>query len=122
MNDDDAPARPEPFSAYTTPEFWDDAHISQRMLDHHLDPTLDLGDGYDAALLIYEDYCAMSPAQRALLLARVREALRPGGHVLFDVTSAARCRQPYFRRTCQPVRATCTMSGDSSNAQWRGYR
>ena len=176
MNDDDAPARPEPFSAYTTPEFWDDAHISQRMLDHHLDPdsslasrshafiddsvawianslnlragsrvpdlgsgpglyaarlgalgiavtcvdvsarslahaagvadklnlpiatvhdsyldpTLDLGDGYDAALLIYEDYCAMSPAQRALLLARVREALRPGGHVLFDVTSDAR--------------------------------
>lgn len=142
--------RPEPFSAFTTPEFWDDDHISERMLAHHLDPDsplasrthafidrsvewmvkqlelhrgsrlLDLGCGpglyaarlasrgfevtgvdvsrrsiahltdvaarenlpittiqgsyldlginfggdYDAAILIYEDYCAMSPVQR----------------------------------------------------------
>ncbi len=31
-------ARPEPFSVYTTPEFWDDPHISAQMLRHHLDP------------------------------------------------------------------------------------
>ena len=31
--------RPEPFSAYTTPEFWDDPHISAQMLAHHLDPA-----------------------------------------------------------------------------------
>ena len=32
---------PEPFSAYTTPEFWDDPHISAQMLRHHLDPDSD---------------------------------------------------------------------------------
>lgn len=30
-------ARPAPFSAYTTPEFWSDPHISAQMLAHHLD-------------------------------------------------------------------------------------
>ena len=43
---------------------------------------------YDAAILIYEDYCALSPAQRHLLLTRVLEALRPGGQLVFDVTAA----------------------------------
>ena len=33
-----ATGRPEPFSVYTTPEFWADPHISARMLTHHLDP------------------------------------------------------------------------------------
>ncbi len=167
-------SRPAPFSAYTTPEFWDDPHISRQMLVQHLDPeapmasrahatidqsvawliptlgltkrsrVLDLGCGpglyaerlarrginvlgidvshralahahhtaerenlpvtlsqgdylhadlgtdHDAALLIYEDYCALSPEQRALLLDRVYAALRPGGKFLFDVASAAR--------------------------------
>lgn len=167
-------ARPAPFSAYTTPEFWDDPHISQQLLRHHLDPTsplasrthafidrsvewlvpalalragsrlldlgcgpglyatrlarrgievlgidvsrrslahareialqeslpitlrrgsylqADLGSGHDAAILIFEDYSALSPTQRTLLLRRVRDALVPGGRVLFDVTAAAR--------------------------------
>lgn len=166
--------RPAPFSAFTTPEFWNDPHISEQMLVNHLDPEsplasrkhefidssvewlipalglvpgsrlLDLGCGpglyshriagrgievrgidvseralayacegarrdalpatfqrgsylsdelgedYDAAILIYEDYCALSPSQRATLLSRVCVALRPGGRLLFDVTSAAR--------------------------------
>lgn len=166
--------RPEPFSAFTTPEFWNDPHIANQMLAHHLDPDapmasrphefidrsvtwlmhtlglgsgacvldlgcgpglyaqrlarlgievygvdvsarslaharevarqeylpihlrqgnyleVDLGDPHDAAILIYEDYCALSPAQRSLLLARVHDALRPGGQFVFDVTSAAR--------------------------------
>lgn len=34
--------RPAPFSAYTTPSFWDDPHISARMLVHHLSPDDDL--------------------------------------------------------------------------------
>lgn len=168
------PDRPGPFAAFTTPEFWDDQHISQRMLVHHLDPDaplasrshafidrsvewlipalglhagsrvldlgcgpglyaarlarhgvevlgidvsrrslahaqqtaeqeslpvslrlgsyldVDLGSGHDAAILIYEDYCALSPGQRALLLTRVHGALRPSGTFVFDVTSAAR--------------------------------
>ena len=167
-------ARPEPFSVYTTPEFWDDPHISAQMLRHHLDPmspaasrthafidrsvdwlhtvldlrpgsrvldlgcgpglyatklarrgievvgmgastrsvaharataeaeglpvtivhgnylTDDLGSHDDAAILIYEDYSALSPAQRAVLLRRVWAALRPGGQFVFDVTAAPR--------------------------------
>lgn len=53
----------------------------------------DLGAEHDAAILIYEDYCALSPAQRARLLQRVHDALQPGGRFLFDVTSAARFEQ-----------------------------
>ncbi|WP_066583197.1 SAM-dependent methyltransferase [Cellulomonas timonensis] len=166
--------RPEPFSAFTTPEFWDDAHISARMLALHLDPEAapasrphafidrsvewlvealvlrrgsrvldlgcgpglyacrlarqgievtgldvsrrsiaharsiadaeglpaefrradylrdDLGHGFDAAILIYEDFCTLSPDQRAGLLRRTREALRPGGALVMDVTAAPR--------------------------------
>jgi SAM-dependent methyltransferase len=166
--------RPAPFSAFTTPEFWDDEHISAQMLRFHLDPgsepasrphdviarsvdwiasTLALGEGstvldlgcgpglyalrlarrgirthgvdvsrrsvahardaagtaglpatfdvgnyltaplggpYDAALLIYEDFCALSPGQRGLLLRRARSALRAGGALVMDVTAAPR--------------------------------
>jgi cyclopropane fatty-acyl-phospholipid synthase-like methyltransferase len=166
--------RPEAFSHYTTPAFWNDPHISAQMLALHLDPLaepasrphefvgrsvewlvpalalapgsklLDLGCGpglyanriaergievvgidvsvrsleharavaeqaslpatfrsadyladdlggpYDAAIMIYEDYCALSPDQRATLLGRVAATTRPGGRFLFDVTATAR--------------------------------
>lgn len=170
--------RPEPFAAYTTPEFWDDPHVSAQLLAAHLDPLsdpasrphafidasvswlvtalglvpgarlLDLGCGpglyanrlaargvrvlgvdvsrrslehargvaaadglpadyrrgsyleadlapagggaHDAAILVYEDYCVLSPAQRAVLLTRVRDVLVPGGRLCFDVTAAPR--------------------------------
>lgn len=35
-------ARPAPFSAYTAHDLWTDEHVSQRMLQHHLDPASDL--------------------------------------------------------------------------------
>lgn len=35
-------ARPEPFSFYTTPELWNDPHVSRRMLELHLDPEAEL--------------------------------------------------------------------------------
>ena len=169
-----ARSRPEPFSRYTTPEFWNDSHISEQMLRCHLDPVLeaasrahdlidrsvvwlgsvlelrpgsrlldlgcgpglyanriaavgvevvgidvstrsleyarsqalaarlpsrfehrnyledDLGSGFDAAILIYEDYCALGPGQRSELLSRIHSALLPGGRLVFDVTSAER--------------------------------
>lgn len=169
--------RPAPFSAFTTPAFWDDEHISAQMLACHLDPDLaaasrphgvvarsvgwlvaelglaagsrvldlgcgpglyalhlarrgvgthgvdvsrrsvaharaeaareqvpatftvgdyleaDLGGPYDAALLVYEDVCVLSPAQRGLLLRRTHDALRPGGALVMDVTAAARFAQ-----------------------------
>jgi SAM-dependent methyltransferase len=56
----------------------------------YLDPGTDLGDAHDAAVLVFEDYSVLSPDQRATLLARVHGALRPGGRLLLDVTSAAR--------------------------------
>lgn len=167
-------SRPAPFSAYTTPEFWNDPHISARMLALHLDPEsvpasrphrfidasatwiaqefhlgthsrvldlgcgpglyaerlaatgatvvgidvserslaharavarardlpatfirgnyldADLGSGYDLAILIYEDYCALGPQQRSSLLSRVHASLGPEGRVLADVTAAPR--------------------------------
>lgn len=46
-------------------------------------------DRYDGALLIYEDYGVLSPAQRAKLLGNIHAALRPGGLLAFDVASVA---------------------------------
>lgn len=40
---------------------------------------------YDAAIMIYCDYGALVPAERALLLKRIRASLAPGGLFLFDV-------------------------------------
>jgi SAM-dependent methyltransferase len=41
----------------------------------------------DLVLLIYADYCALSPQQRAHLLAKMRGQLRAGGHIILDVFS-----------------------------------
>ncbi|MCL1799742.1 MAG: methyltransferase domain-containing protein [Promicromonosporaceae bacterium] len=169
--------RPAPWAAYTTPEFWDDPHISEQMLAAHLNPgwdaasrrpefidqsvawlsdvlklrqgskVLDLGcgpglyanrlaragcsvtgidistrsiayasavadaeplparfyrgnyllnslevpaTGYDAAILIFEDYNVLSPEQRSVLLRRIHSALAPGGKFVMDVTQFPR--------------------------------
>lgn len=50
----------------------------------------DLDQDFDAAILIYEDYCALSPGQRANLLGRITASLKNGGHFLFDVTASPR--------------------------------
>ena len=42
---------------------------------------------YDAALLIYGDFCPLNPQQRAMLLRNVRRALKPGGCFILDVTT-----------------------------------
>jgi len=42
---------------------------------------------YDAALLIFGDYCPLNPEQRRTLLANVRRALKPGGYFVLDVTT-----------------------------------
>jgi SAM-dependent methyltransferase len=54
---------------------------------------LDEEDQYDAALLIYGDFCPLSPEQRRQLLGNVRRALKPGGHFVFDVTTPTHRRQ-----------------------------
>jgi len=50
---------------------------------------LDLQDesGYDAALLIYGDYCVLAPEQRSQLLGNVYRSLKDGGHFVLDVST-----------------------------------
>ncbi|BEQ16380.1 SAM-dependent methyltransferase [Desulfoferula mesophila] len=47
-------------------------------------------EGYDLALLIYCDFCALSPVQRAKLLKVFHSLLRPDGALLLDVFSVTR--------------------------------
>ncbi len=42
---------------------------------------------FNAALLIYGDYCPLSPQQRLRLLANVLRALKPGGYFVLDVST-----------------------------------
>ena len=42
---------------------------------------------YDAALLIYGDFCPLSPEQRSRLLQNVHRALKPHGKFVLDVTT-----------------------------------
>ena len=55
---------------------------------------------YDAVLLIYGDFCPLSPQQRARLLANVRQALKPGGHFVLDVSTPALRQRARLRHGC----------------------
>lgn len=52
--------------------------------------TLDVVESFDAATLIYFDFCVLQDASRDDLLRRVRRALKPGGVFAFDVTTPDR--------------------------------
>lgn len=54
---------------------------------------LDDENRYDAALLIYGDYCPLSPEQRRQLLGNVSRALKPGGYFVLDVTTRTHRQQ-----------------------------
>lgn len=58
--------------------------IDYRMANYLED---ELPEGQDLVIMIYGDYCAMGPEQRARLLRRVRATLAPGGRFVFDVFS-----------------------------------
>ncbi len=45
----------------------------------------DLPTGFDMVALIYTDFCVLSPAQRTILLGRMRKMLNPSGHLVMDV-------------------------------------
>lgn len=49
--------------------------------------TLEDENLYDAVLLIYGDFCPLSPEQRSKLLLNVQRALKPGGYFVLDVTT-----------------------------------
>jgi len=49
---------------------------------------------YDAALLIYGDFCPLNPEQRAKLLQNISRALKPDGKFVLDV-STRECRKKH---------------------------
>lgn len=55
-------------------------------LDYLADP---LPGNQDLIVLIYGDICALSPAQRRTLLAKVHSALKPGGRFVLDAFAKA---------------------------------
>lgn len=59
--------------------------------------TLEDENQYDTALLIYGDFCPLSPDQRKRLLSKVRRALKPCGYFVLDVTTPLH-RQKYGAR------------------------
>lgn len=59
--------------------------------------TLEDENVYDAALLIYGDFCPLAPKQRHQLLQNVQRALKPGGYFVLDVTTSLH-RQKYGNR------------------------
>lgn len=71
------------------------AYARQYAQDHDLDidyrfqDYLTLADKscYDAALLIYGDYCTFDCGQRSRLLENVHRALKQGGHFVLDVST-----------------------------------
>lgn len=52
---------------------------------------------YDAALLIYGDFCPLTPDQRLRLLGNIQHALKPGGAFVLDVTTRE-CRKKHGSR------------------------
>lgn len=67
---------------------------NQRILYINADYLSDtLPRRFDIVTLIYCDYCALSPSQRAVLLRRIVHMLAPGGHIVFDVAGIAALEQ-----------------------------
>ena len=60
-------------------------------IDYRYQNYLELADTaqYEAALLIYGDYCPLPPQQRAQLLHNIHRALKPDGFFVLDVTTPA---------------------------------
>lgn len=77
-------------------------YASNYAKENHLEITyryqdyLELNDKnqYDVALLIYGDFCPLSPGQRTKLLQNVYRALKPNGKFVLDV-STRECRRKY---------------------------
>lgn len=65
------------------------AHQNRLEVTYRCQDYLQLEDEsqYDAAALIYGDFCPLSPDQRSRLLANVRRALKPGGYFVLDVST-----------------------------------
>ncbi len=58
--------------------------VTYQIADYLKDP---LPGQQDLVTLIYCDLCPLSPVQRETLLAKIRQALKPGGRFILDVSS-----------------------------------
>ena len=58
-------------------------------INYRYENYLDLDDEalYDAAFLIFGDFCPLNPKQRSKLLQNVHRALKPNGHFVLDVST-----------------------------------
>lgn len=56
-------------------------YLNQNYLDFNTD------DRFDVVLMIMCDFCALSPAQREIMLTKFRSILKPSGRVVLDVYS-----------------------------------
>ena len=67
----------------------DFARANDLSIEYRYENYLDLADEqrYDAALLIYGDYCPLAPQQRARLLQNIHRALKPHGKFVLDVST-----------------------------------
>jgi len=81
------------------------AYASKYAQENNLDITyryqnyLEMNDEneYDAAMLIYGDFCPLNPEQRSKLLDNVYRALKPNGKFVLDVTTRE-CRRKFGNR------------------------
>ncbi len=75
------------FSSYTLDYAAQEAARSGRDIRYiHADYLRDpLPGDFELTTLIYNDYCALSPEQRVLLLSRIYTMLVPGGRLILDV-------------------------------------
>ena len=55
-------SRAEPYAQYTTVEFWNDPHVSQFLLQEHLNPASDLASRNHAFLDRSAEWISMSSA------------------------------------------------------------
>ncbi|MBN2085969.1 MAG: class I SAM-dependent methyltransferase [Anaerolineales bacterium] len=65
-------------------------YVRRNYLEFETDET------YDLILMIFCDYCALSPEQRKILLEKFRHLLKPGGSILMDL-----CQMNAFRRKAE---------------------
>jgi SAM-dependent methyltransferase len=71
------------------------AKLHHLEIEYRYQNYLELADEsrFDAALLIYGDFCPLSPEQRGQLLQNIRGALKPGGYFILDVTTPTHRRK-----------------------------
>ncbi len=65
------------------------ANQNKLPISYYLNDYLEFetNEKFDLITMIFCDYCALSPAQRKILLAKMHKFLKPGGKVLLDVYS-----------------------------------